>query len=103
VFASYWPAYRIDFESRERVIAAEAAVKFLVALKAEDGRVLPPKPLRMDESRHPAYDSVVRADPGAGFVLLRGATEEVRARPLLERAGYRRSVVDGFAIYRPGR
>jgi hypothetical protein len=99
VFASYWPAYRIDFETRERIVAAEAT---LTTLSRRGGRVLPRRPTKHDESRHPEYDAVVRADPNAGFVLLRGTTEDARARPLLERAGYARSTVDGFAIYRSG-
>ena len=97
VFASYWPAYRLDFESRERIVAAEARLPELAIV---GGRVVPPVPKSYDESRHLEYFAVVRADPNAGFVLLRGATEDVRARPLLEQAGYRRTIVDGFAIYR---
>ena len=99
VFASYWPAYRIDFETRERIVAAEATLK---TLSRRGGRILPQRPTEPDESRHPEYDAVVRADPNAGWVLMRGMTEDVRARPLLERAGYARATVDGFAIYRPG-
>jgi hypothetical protein len=99
VFASYWLAYRLDFESRERIVAAEAT---LAELSMQGGRVLPPVPRKPDESRHPEYDTVVRADPQAAYVLLRYAPEEARTRPLLERAGYVRSVLDGFAIYRPG-
>ena len=99
MFASYWPAYRIDFETRERIVAAEAR---LPTLYVDGDRVVPLTPKAADESRHPEYDTIVRADPNAGFVLLADATEEVRARPLLERAGYRRSVVDGFAVYRRG-
>ena len=98
VFASYWLAYRLDFESRERIVAAEAA---LAGLSIQGERVVPPLPRRADESRHPEYDTVVRADPDAAFVLLRHAPEEARYRPLLERAGYARSVVDSFSIYRP--
>ena len=97
LFASYWVAYRTDFETRERILIAEAR---LTPLSAQGARVVPRAPTRSDESRHPEYDTVVRADPNAGFVLLRGETEDVSARPLLERAGYDRTVVDGFAIYR---
>jgi hypothetical protein len=100
VFASYWLAYRLDFESRERIVAAEAT---LAEVATQGARVLPPRPRRPDESRHPAYDTVVRADPHAAYVLLRRAPEERRMRPLLERAGYVRSELDGFTIYRPAR
>jgi hypothetical protein len=97
VFASYWPAYRIDFETRERIVAAEAR---LITLYVDGDLVVPIAPKTADESRHPEYDRIVRADQNAGFVILDGEKGERRARVLLERAGYRRSVVDGFAIYR---
>lgn len=101
VFASYWPAYRITFETGERIVAAEAR---LPTLADRNGRVLPRVPRKYDESRHPAYDTVVRADPNAGFVvLLRRERGSVLVRRVLKRAGYVRSVVDGFAIYGPPR
>jgi hypothetical protein len=98
VFATYWVAYRLDFETRERIVAAEATLSTLVV---RDGRIVPLVPMSADENRHPEYDTVVRADPNAAFVLLQGANEDGRVGPLLERNGYRRSVADGFAIYRP--
>jgi hypothetical protein len=100
VFASYWPAYRIDYETRERIIAAESRLPSTV-LRGD--RVVPKTPTRSDESRHPEYFTVVRRDPDAGFVLLRTARELGRKRTvaLLERAGYQATVVDGFVIYRP--
>lgn len=102
LFASYWVAYRVDFETRERIVAAEAT---LSTLALRGGRVLPDAPARADESRHPEYDAVVRADPEAALVLLidpppEKPPEDALWRPLLERAGYTRSVVGGFAIYR---
>jgi len=97
VFASYWIAYRLDFETRERIVAAEATWS---TIAAEPGRVVPRIPIGPDENRHPAYDAAVRADPNAGFVLLRDTPEDVEVRPVLEGSGYARSVVDGFAIYR---
>ena len=64
--------------------------------------MLPRVPRKYDESRHPAYDTVVRADPNAGFVvLLRRERGSVLVRRVLERAGYVRWVVDGFAVYAP--
>ena len=64
--------------------------------------MLPRVPRKYDESRHPAYDTVVRADPNAGYVvLLRRERGSVLVRRVLERAGYVRSVVDGFAVYAP--
>ncbi len=97
VFAGYWIAYRLDFETRERIIAAEAT---LPSLGVEQGRVVPLTPRKRDENRHPAYDTIVRADKSAGFVLLKGNAAELRARPLLERTGYVRAVIDEFAVDR---
>jgi hypothetical protein len=104
VFAGYWVAYRLDFETDERLVAAEAT---LPTLSLRDGRVVPDRPTGLDESRHAEYDTVVRADPDAGFVLLREPppdrpAEDARWRRLLEQAGYERTVVDGFAVYRRG-
>jgi hypothetical protein len=113
LFAGYWIAYRTDFETRERITAAEAALR---TVARRGGRMAPRVPTKPDESRHVESDAIVRADPDAGFVFLRD-TPAVRAEPLrarvgyeiesprlrqlLERAGYTRAVVDSFAIYRP--
>ena len=113
VFAGYWIAYRTDFESRERLVAAETDLR---AVSIRDGRVVPRAPREADDSRHAEYYAEVRADPDAGFVLLRekprGARpsslrtrteyelEDARTRALLERAGYERTAVGDFAIYR---
>lgn len=96
VFAGYWVAYRIDFETHERIVAAEA---LLPTLAIRGGRVVPRVPTRFNDNRHPEYDSAVRVDPSAGVVLLEDAPEDARARPLLERAGYTRDVIGGFAVY----
>lgn len=36
---------------------------------------------------------------GPAWVLLPGTADETRARPLLERTGYVRTLVGGFAVY----
>ena len=112
VFAGYWIAYRTDFESRERVVAAEATLK---TSARRGGRVLPSAPRTSDENRHRGYDADVRADPKAGFVFLRATArslssplrtrigyevESGRLRSLLESAGYERTVVGDFVVYR---
>ena len=114
VFAGYWIAYRTDFESRERIVAAEAK---LTTIAVRGGRVVPSEPRKSDENRHQEYDAVVRADPDAGFVVLRATArnrssslrtrigyelENARMRSLLEGAGYERTVVGDFVIYRRG-
>jgi Dolichyl-phosphate-mannose-protein mannosyltransferase len=100
VFSSYWIAYRVDFETRERVIAAES---MLDTLREDDGAVVPQVPTRPDDIRYAPYDSTVRNAPNPAWVLLPGTADEMRNRPLLERAGYFRSRIGGFAVYeRPG-
>jgi Dolichyl-phosphate-mannose-protein mannosyltransferase len=96
VFADYWVAYRLDFQTHERVVAAEA---LLPTLARHGDRVLPRVPVRANDNHHPAYDREVRASAHAGFVLVAWTTEDERARPLLEQTGYRRTTVGGFAVY----
>jgi Dolichyl-phosphate-mannose-protein mannosyltransferase len=74
VFANYWLAYRISFESDERVIATST------------GHV-----------RYEPHDRAVRSDPLAAYVFFAGAPDE---RP---REGYRRIREGPFAIYVPRR
>jgi 4-amino-4-deoxy-L-arabinose transferase-like glycosyltransferase len=113
VFAGYWIAYRTDFESRERIVSAETNLK---EVSLRDGRVIPRAPREADDSRHPEYYAEVRADPDAGFVLVRETPgdarssalqartkyelEDARTRALLERAGYERTAVGDFVVYR---
>jgi 4-amino-4-deoxy-L-arabinose transferase-like glycosyltransferase len=96
VFSSYWIAYRLDFETRERLIAAES---MLDTLYVDDGAIVPQVPKRPDDIRYAPYDSTVRNARNPAWVLLPGTPDETRNRPLLERAGYIRSLVGGFAVY----
>ena len=98
VFSSYWIAYRLDFETRERIIAAEALLR---TLAVRGGRVAPRVPTRPNDNRYKPYDTVVRAAPRPGYVLLQGTADEARARPLLEANGYVRRVFDRFVVYEP--
>jgi hypothetical protein len=75
VFANYWLAYRISFESDERVVATST------------GHV-----------RYQPHDREVRADTRAAYVFFTGAPDE---RPDLQRQGYRRIREGPFAIYVP--
>jgi hypothetical protein len=74
VLANYWLAYRISFESDERVIATST------------GHV-----------RYEPHDRAVRADPRAARVFFAGAPDERRL------PGYRRVREGPFAIYLPAR
>jgi len=98
VFSSYWIAYRLDFETRERIIAAEALMQ---TLSVRGGRVVPQVPTRPNDNRYPRYDGEVRAAKSPGWVLITGSADDARARPLFEKAGYTRSLVGRFAIYQP--
>jgi hypothetical protein len=96
VFSSYWIAYRLNFETRERLIASEY---LLGTLSARDGRIVPRLPTRPNDNRHRPYDTAVRAAPNPAWVLLPVAGDDVDARQLLLREGYVRSLVGGFALY----
>jgi hypothetical protein len=96
VFSSYWVAYRLTFETRERVIAAET---LLGTASVRHGRVVPRVPTRPNDNRHRPYDTAVRGAPNPAWVLLPGSPHDALTRPLLRRAGYVRSLAGGFAIY----
>lgn len=73
VVADYWIAERITFESRERIVATS--------------------------HRYPPFTERVRASADPAHVFVAGTPAERRARPRLERDGYERRVVGGFALY----
>jgi hypothetical protein len=100
VFSSYWIAYRLDFETRERIIAAET---LLATIAAHGDRVTPRVPTRPNDNRYRPYDTAVRNSANPGWVLLDGTPDDARARPLLQATGYARTVVGGFAVYEPPR
>jgi Dolichyl-phosphate-mannose-protein mannosyltransferase len=80
VLANYWLAYRISFESDERVIATST------------GHV-----------RYEPHDRLVRRDARAAYVFFRGAPDERRLSPELRDRGYRPAAEGPFAIYMPPR
>jgi 4-amino-4-deoxy-L-arabinose transferase-like glycosyltransferase len=86
VWADYWVAYRITFDTRERVIAAEADLAHLVPAGAD--RVVPPLPRTYTDSRHPAYDTAVRDAPRHAYLLVRGAPATAADLRLLRQRGY---------------
>lgn len=77
VLANYWLAYRINFESRERLIAT-----------TPDGFV-----------RDQPADRLVRSAPFPARVFLRGSAAEPLARPTLAARGYRRIALEDFVLY----
>jgi 4-amino-4-deoxy-L-arabinose transferase-like glycosyltransferase len=92
-FADYWIAYRIDFDSRERIVAVEN--KFY-ALRSHNGALVPtPDPF----VRSRDYDEAVRRSAEPGFVFLRQHLPRRRILATLTAHGYRRHEVQNFAVY----
>lgn len=78
VLANYWIAYRLSFESGERVIATST------------GQV-----------RYAPHDRLVRADPAAAYVFLTGSADERRMSGRLENRGFRLARLERFDVYLP--
>jgi hypothetical protein len=76
VLADYWIAYRLSFESAERVIATSTGFV-----------------------RYQPHDRLVRRSAHPARVFVQESTVESRARRDLEAEGYRRLAVDGFVVY----
>jgi hypothetical protein len=98
VYADYGIAYRITFDTRERVIASQVDLANLHP--AGPHRVLP-APLRIysgdqqfySDNRQPAYDRAVREADRHAYLLLRGERSTAASRKLLVRNGYTESTV----------
>jgi hypothetical protein len=94
VYADYWLAYRIDFDTRERIVAVENG---FTQVTFEGGQAIPsPQP----DVRYPPYDREVQ---GArhGFIFYRQTVGSVPIITQLEQHGYRRYVVDSYIVYAP--
>ncbi len=76
VLADYWIAYRLSFESRERIVAT--STRFV---------------------RYVPHDRLVRRSAYPSRVFVEGQVKERRARADLLRRGYRRYRVGGFVAY----
>ena len=94
--ANYWLAYRISFESRERIIATPNG-----KLVAEARGLVTESSSRY--SRYAPYERAVREDERAAHVYLAGSSAEAGDRPIFERAGYRRIASGTFVVYVPPR
>jgi hypothetical protein len=86
VYADYWLAYRLDFDTRERIVAVES-------------RFAAVPPLQEDVRYRPYEREVQRARHG--FVFYRPTVDSVAIVPQLEQRGYRRHVVGSYVIYAP--
>lgn len=76
VFADYWIAYRLDFESGERIIATSTGFV-----------------------RNQEYDELVKAAPSPAYVYVEGSPQDDAARARLEPRGYRRLTSAGWTAY----
>jgi hypothetical protein len=96
VYANYWIAYRLDFETQERIVAAELP-GVIDGVTFDHGRAIPSPDL---PGRYPPYRREVRA-VRHGFVFFRNT---LRASPIarqLTAHGYRRYPVGPFIVFAP--
>jgi hypothetical protein len=95
VYATYWVAYRLDFDTRERIIAAQSK---LIDVRFVNGVAVP---VPDATSRWKRYERTV-ASARHGFVFFRAALGEVTATThALDAHGYRRTAVGPFVVYSP--
>jgi 4-amino-4-deoxy-L-arabinose transferase-like glycosyltransferase len=95
VYANYWLAYVLDFDTRERIVAAQSRFG---AVRFSDGRAIVSHDPVTDWV---AYEREVDAAPRSGLVLFRSA---VAGTPLVREVlghGYRRTDVGPFVILAP--
>ena len=95
VYAEYWLAYRLNFDTDERIVAAHNA---FVEVRLEDGQAVP---RTLDADRYPPYTEQVR-EARHGFVFYRQFVDMIPIVPELERLGYRRHDVGSYVVYAPG-
>jgi hypothetical protein len=86
VYADYWLAYRLDFDTRERIVASESSFAAL--------------PSSREDVRYRPYERAVKR-ARHGFVFYRPSVASVPIVPQLEQRGYRRHVVGSYVVYAP--
>jgi hypothetical protein len=95
VYANYWAAFILDFESREKIIATDSkldAVTFRNGLAVVN---------RNRFVKYRPYEDKVRSSPRTGFVLFRQTLALIPFVHVLEQHGYTRHVVGPFVIFAP--
>lgn len=80
VCAHYAIAYRLDFETNERIIAASTG-----------------------QNRYKPYQALVARAPRVSWVFVRGKYEEAAREAQFRRVGYRRTVAGDWAVWIPPR
>jgi hypothetical protein len=91
VYANYWLAYRLTFDTDERIIAAESN---FTGIEVEGGQAVPTTDA---EVRYPPYQAAVRR-ARHGFVFAREAPKPA-ILPALERYGYRPHDAGRYVVY----
>jgi len=94
VYADYWTAYRLDFDTRERIVAAVSPMNRLTSDRSQA------TPVEGGTIRRPEYQRRVR-QARHGFVFYRPTVDTVPILRALERRGYRPHRVQTFVVYAP--
>lgn len=95
VRADYWIAYRLTFETDERIIASHSGID---PTQTRDGQVVARNP---GWSRNWSYNRAVDSSPRAAIVYSRTDVAESRNRTLLSQHGYKRETIGPFIMYLP--
>lgn len=95
VYSDYWIAYRLTFETDERIIASHAN---LARVSLRHGHAFAPSP---GWSRNWAYNRAVNRSPRTAVVIIRGNPLDPGVRKVLVPHGYRRDVIGQFVVYVP--
>jgi len=100
VYASYWIAYRLTYESGGRIVAAQMRPE---ALRITPDGVVVPKPDDPDlRSRRPQYGTVVSRVAAPAFVISKGFDVASTDYGSLAAAHYTAEQVGSFTIYHNG-
>ncbi len=97
VYADYWIAYRLDFATRERIVAADGDFRRL-ALRG--GKLLPPVP-GWSDTRYAPYDATVR-NGNYGYVFLAPTIAQLGIERQLTSSGFVPRQAGPFRIFVPG-
>jgi hypothetical protein len=95
VYADYWLAYRLDFDSHERIVAVENRFFDVTFVR---GQAIPSA---TEDVRYAPYEREVR-NARHGFVFYGQIIDSIPIVPSLERHGYRRYRVGSYVVYAPG-
>jgi hypothetical protein len=95
VFADYWIAYRLDFATKERIVAVENGFS---GGTFRGSKVILPHDSNV---RYRPYERKVEASPRQGLVFFRRTYRSLPVVPLLEAHGWKRTLVGPYVVYAP--